>query len=425
MKKIYYLLLLTLPFLFQSCLKEEEDIFGKDPSVRVEEALKNYKKVLASAENGWLLEYYAETNQVYGGYNFAMKFSNSDVTAYFELADPTTSMTSLYQLISDDGPVLSFDTYNPFLHFFADPSSDMPDAYEGDYEFILMGISEDGSTINLKGKKTGNRMVMKQLAESPDTYLSKVGNIEKACIAPAYSMTVNNKIIDCSINNHQLVYQYADESDAIESGKVAFCYTSTGIRLYEATEIAGKTVQVFTLENQQLVSEDGNIVISLIFPPANETLAAMLSPTSSHILGLNFDYLKDTYNMSDAVKGWLQNACSQNLENMGELLVELYFRAYEGKSCFCYYSNDGEKNWAVMYNYEHKAVSGTENKVVFSPQCEEGLNAEYYPHLKPFVNKVLAEGTYLVTANDKSNPTEFRLTSEKEPNIWFDVYVLK
>ena len=38
MKKIYYLLLLVFPFVLQSCLKEEEDLFDGTPSERMEEA---------------------------------------------------------------------------------------------------------------------------------------------------------------------------------------------------------------------------------------------------------------------------------------------------------------------------------------------------------------------------------------------------
>ena len=39
MKKIYYLLLLALPLIFQSCFKDDDDIFDKPASQRMEERL--------------------------------------------------------------------------------------------------------------------------------------------------------------------------------------------------------------------------------------------------------------------------------------------------------------------------------------------------------------------------------------------------
>ncbi len=134
MKKVYLLLLILSPLIFQSCLKDQEDLFDESPAERMSQALSEYKSVLASSENGWILEYYPEANQSYGGFVFIVEFSESEVTAFTELAsDASTSVTSLYQLISDDGPVLSFDTYNSFLHFFSQPSGSMPDGYQGDF----------------------------------------------------------------------------------------------------------------------------------------------------------------------------------------------------------------------------------------------------------------------------------------------------
>lgn len=422
MKKIYTLLLLVFPFLLQSCLKEEKDIFGKDPSIRMEEALKNYKKVLAAAENGWSLEYYAEPNQKYGGYNFAMKFSTSEVSAYSELADnPSESVTSMYQLISDDGPVLSFDTYNMFLHFFSNPSEDYPDALEGDYEFILQGISEDQNEIKLKGKKTGNRMVLRRLSESPADYLAKVASMQEQLAAPAYSMTANGKVMDCSLLNHTLTYQYMDENEAIVIESVAFCYTPTGIELYEETEINGLSLKGFTFENGLLTASGGNAIISLIFPPLNETVIALLSSTAT--FAMDFSYAEDYYDMSETLKSWISTAYEANTD-MGETLLALYFRFYKNQTCFQFISNDGKDNWAVMFGYTLKTVPGTEDEVIFGSEYTDGINAEFYPHLAPVVSNIIGEGTYKIEADNTVSPTAIKFTSKNNPSIWFILYSL-
>ena len=133
-KKVYIVLLLLIPFVFQACLKDQADIFDESPAVRMEKVLTAYKELLASSNNGWLLEAYPERNQSYGGYSFILKFTSSSVDAFSELSDDIaeSSGETLYVLNSDDGPVLSFDTYNSFLHFFATPSASLTDGYQGD-----------------------------------------------------------------------------------------------------------------------------------------------------------------------------------------------------------------------------------------------------------------------------------------------------
>ena len=390
MKKIYILLLLVFPFLLQSCLKEEEDIFGKDPSIRVEEALKNYKEVLAAAENGWLLEYYAESNQKYGGYNFALKFSTSEVTAYFELADPSESVTSMYQLISDDGPVLSFDTYNIFLHYFSNPSEDLPDAREGDYEFILQGISDDQTEIKLKGKKTGNRMVLKRLTETPEDYLNKVIEIQKASKAPKYSMEVAGTIIDCSLAGNVLSYQYSGEDSQIVSGNVAFCYTDTGIRLYEKTEIKGATFRDFTYADDQFNAIGADASINLIFLPVNQQFVMGDWFIAYSQLG---EYAKPYYNVvkqaEDELGEVLQYAFIGSMlydkfgfnfissgyggllgldyELIGENKISLVFNSTGEGDGVWYHNNAGFANALVPFGYSKPRVFTLETDNLRSP----------------------------------------------------------
>ena len=55
MKKtaIILFLVLAIPALLTSCLFDEEDLFDKSASERIEAAKQEAKTVLESAENGW------------------------------------------------------------------------------------------------------------------------------------------------------------------------------------------------------------------------------------------------------------------------------------------------------------------------------------------------------------------------------------
>ena len=157
----------VLGLTLQSCLMEEKQLFDKSPAERMDAYLSEYNALLESSENGWLLEYYAEEDQSYGGYPYILKFAEGQVTAYFQLADDLEeAKTSYYKVTSDDGPVLTFDTYNEYIHFFATPDIDNYQAYEGDYEFRILDKNEDSSEITIQGKRTGNYMKLRKFIHS-------------------------------------------------------------------------------------------------------------------------------------------------------------------------------------------------------------------------------------------------------------------
>ena len=144
-----------------SCYKTEEDIWEDSSAVRTEKTLAAYEDALCAEENGWVLQYFA--NESEQAYPLLMKFKkNSEVTMAANNSVSSSSgyneKTSTFDLISDMGPVLTFNTYNPLLHCFSDPGSDGL-GHLGDYEFQIMGQNEDGS-FDLRGKKWAVNMRM-------------------------------------------------------------------------------------------------------------------------------------------------------------------------------------------------------------------------------------------------------------------------
>lgn len=160
---------------FSSCKNEEDDIFSASAAQRLDEYKKEYAEALTSNGGRWLMEYFANEDEE--GYVFAMTFNkNGSVRmigqnkwqSYVFVDDE-----SLWDIIADDGPVLSFNSYNEVLHLFSTPENitgpyapTNPDAdpddndidetgtgHGGDYEFVILGLSEDGQTMHLTGKK--------------------------------------------------------------------------------------------------------------------------------------------------------------------------------------------------------------------------------------------------------------------------------
>lgn len=175
-----------------SCNHEEADIFDQSAAQRTEEARKQYKEILLDKGGKWQMEYF--TTEEEHGYVYLFTFRNDGTVTISGNNEYITKLTnidssvpsygsetSLWTILSDNGPVLSFNSYNRIFHLFADPE-DIPDTerdeqgygHKGDYEFDLMKFSND--TLYLEGKKNGAEIIMTRIAPETDdeTYLNEV-----------------------------------------------------------------------------------------------------------------------------------------------------------------------------------------------------------------------------------------------------------
>lgn len=252
--KIMTLVLLMLPaFMLQSCLKDDEEVFDKNSANRMAEYLVKAKEVLTSGNATWLMEMYPEEAQAYGGYAFTIKFDGENAIVRSDLFKSSYEATSLWTLTNDDGPVLTFDTYNEILHYFSTPgpgssgSSIFPDvpgyvAFEGEFGWILQDVQQD--TIKLRGKKTGNTVYMYRLAEDPKEYIEKAQDINDQIIFTGLKYVNGDDVIEGVID---VDYRQITFTHGAEEKTVAYAVTPTGIRLYKDLEMAGVKVRELNL----------------------------------------------------------------------------------------------------------------------------------------------------------------------------------
>ena len=175
-----------------SCNHEEADIFDQNAAHRTEEARKMYKEILLDKGGKWQMEYF--TTEEEHGYVYLFSFRNDGTVTISGNNEYITKLTnidsnvpsygsetSMWTILSDNGPVLSFNSYNTIFHLFATPE-DIPGTerdeqgygHSGDYEFDLMKFSND--TLYLEGKKNGAEIIMTRIAPETDdeTYLNEV-----------------------------------------------------------------------------------------------------------------------------------------------------------------------------------------------------------------------------------------------------------
>lgn len=119
MKKTILYLFIALPaLLLQSCLKDQEDIFDQPSSLRLQEAVEKAHKALYDQHKLWVLDYYPEKEQGYGGFSMILQFDEQTVTAWrlketeevmasSSNADLWLKATSEYKVKGEGGPMLS------------------------------------------------------------------------------------------------------------------------------------------------------------------------------------------------------------------------------------------------------------------------------------------------------------------------------
>ena len=265
--KLLFCCVALLAFTLQSCSNKEEEIFEESPSARLQALMDKTQATLVSSENGWVMDYFPDRDLSYGGFLYILKFNKQSVEAYCELSDDLSeSIESLYKLSNDDGAVLSFDSYNEFLHFFATPSSGRYEAYDGDFEFKIMKVEDD--LITLKGKRSGNAIYLHRLKEEPVQYLEKCVKTSENIFAPKASGTYGGTAIEALVDpDVRYITIYLNGG---EYGQY-FLPTPTGVRFVEPLEINGATISELSYDNIKFIfsgtdSNGANIQFTCALP---------------------------------------------------------------------------------------------------------------------------------------------------------------
>ena len=290
MKKIYFLIAMVTATMLASCTKEQEDFFSDSSANRADAAIAADIQVLTSAANGWLIQYFPESQQSYGGYNIIARFTaDGKVEALGEFSEGETS-TSLYSVNQSAGLVLSFDTYNEAIHIFSDPAAplggDEGKGLEGDYDFSILKATND--EIILKGKKSGNRAIMTPMKSNEwAAYLDEVAAVEEAMYAKKYALTIGSTELVAIPSDRTLVVDYEEDGEEVET-IIPYVVTPEGLKFYETVTILGKEFSGFNYAAESDVfpaTDNGEVKLSIVKGTLAEQFIEGLWFTSMSNLG--------------------------------------------------------------------------------------------------------------------------------------------
>lgn len=404
---------LTALAVLASCSREEERLFEQSAAERAQAAITTAEDVLTAAPNGWHMVYFANPEKKTSAHiqlNFAKNGQVSAATASGKIIKRDTA--SMWEVVNDICPILTFNTYNNIMHTWADPGTNGL-GYEGDYEFLILEATPD--RVRLKGKKYGAYTVMYALKDGED-----ITTITAESDKSLNDIFKNSNLLDYkdgdSINtvfNDEGILRFAKQSQLFEIEDPYTSVTGMPNGLHLMTTMTGEknTNRHFVFEQDGLLHAE----------------SAMLMPTQQYV----FNYMKLkgqgwTLDMSDIpptgltpldqVNEELRDLAGQSGNKRTAKVVGLRLTYNEdyifGEQVITYWMEFKYTDKTTIFGhlyYEYKAEFNGEDITLtyVGPQETEDKQAENMltslPTLKSLFESI--NGTYKFTYNSPINPS--------------------
>lgn len=450
-KILSFSILLAGASLFVGCAGEEESLFEKSAAERLNETSAVYTSRLEASRGGWVMEYYP-TNDIggYGGIGYLLmaRFNpdhsvtmamNNELSLNKYLEDTTP-----WEVITDNGPVLSFNSYNECMHTFSDPESyirgiavgDQGTGVGGDYEFVMVDVPENGQFIMLKGKKRGTYTRMTRIPEGTnlEEYLMDVNSFfDKMFSADAPNPVFLNMgdkkfTVEESATSVPNIYPFGKDAIAFESRHPFLITKRDGnyyMRFRSLYEIGDSTVQEF------------------VYDPASDQFTSIDQKNFDQAVITGYPkgtFFEETIQNGRVWSNELNASASDNFKDIMSRMASAFDKGgQELKSVSIQLVTKNGANdliWRIAYNKKKstkmnyidfvftKVQSGDEVTFTYNQPYDSAAEAslERVDGLQDMVN-LLAQ-KFIINKNETDfNLRTMKLVSATDPNTWFTVTI--
>ncbi|MDR1811160.1 MAG: DUF4302 domain-containing protein [Prevotella sp.] len=423
-----------------SCVQTEEDLFDESAALRINHAVADTKELLVSADNGWIMNYFPDESQQ--GATFLMKFNsngvakvatkNNYVTAYRE-------SEGAWDVISESGALLTFNTYIDIFHLFSDPTSGLGSGLGvglgGDYEFIVMQTSPD--KIVLKGKKRGVYIDLRRLPDGQDwpDYFRKLDEMNNrlfnVCVT-RLNLSVNDAVFALSVPeengavSHIFSMQTVGDDDVISEEAYPFIITDKGILFSKTITLNGEGIREFVL------SDDGNSLVCIDKKAGlDETVNAKITAAqdfSDYFFdaidsGMRWTLSTGENGMSPSVQAAYErvNQALATVNNMS--LSQASFLYYSKNNTQAVYLETNTKVGGYLYFDRETIPDGV--TYTFKTNYDNNGKNFYTRYDATDLMSVLSGSFKLERISSALNPSTLKLTNISNPDVWFIVNVKK
>lgn len=267
---------------FPACQQLEPEVFDEPSSARLAGLLSDIRTALSSEQYGWTLDYFPSSK--YAGVTYALSFTDQKVTACVE-TDPATKVTSTYALKTDDGAVLSFDTYNTVLHEYATPNSSLYQAKGGDFEFEIRSFDKEKKVITMVGKRSRNTCTLRPLTKPAEQYFAAVKAFEESITLAAFEGSIGDSLVVGFIDNAVRSISISPKGDETQSVDVRYVVTENTLRLMTPLEYNGVEFTEFSFEPSNETLHGGEISFVKVIPKGYLSFESLLGNYSLQFTG--------------------------------------------------------------------------------------------------------------------------------------------
>lgn len=440
MNKILSLtLLIGAATLMIGCAGEEEDLFDKSAAERLNEMRSIYTSRLEAQPAGWAMQYYPTMND--DGYliladfdaNHSVKIAMCNVYTDNKYSE----CRSVWEVITDNGPVLSFNTYNDLLHIFSDPAEtwggELGTGIGGDYEFVIVDAPEDASYMMLKGKKRGTYTLLTPLEEGTDfeAYFEDVISYQKAYLSAS---APNQLYLRKHVGEGDLEKTYTFDINS-EGGNIRAMVTQEGLDIitygnlhsFIVTKRGGKYYIRF---KEDVSVGDGEMVREMVYDEANDRFVDTEEGTVILYSSSAPEFLQESWEKGHDWTIQKKNNTSEKYNDVMSAASSAFTkinRKYKIGDITLSKTEDGlselsiqygdSKQWAkYLFSYEL-----TGNQLVYTYNSASSTASENIKNSNAAIEQFIMafNGTYTVAPEVTNlNLSKIQLTSQSDPDFW-------
>lgn len=432
-------LLLAGGLLATSCVSEEDDLFDKTAAERLNEIKDVYSARLEAQPAGWAMQYYPTNDDEvpYGnGYLILCDF-NPDHSVKVAMRNAFTDnkydeAVSVWDVITDNGPVLSFNSYNRLFHIFSSPEdvtstddNETGTGIGGDYEFVIVDAPEDASYMMLKGKKRGTYSLLTPLEEGTDyeTYFNDVNSFTSTMFASTvpnriYMMVKDSKYgFDEASTTIPLVY--LDGTDPVMNG---YHYHFLITKRYDDYYLRFRET-IFVDDNEPEAQDFRyDPTLDRFISTENSSVYIMGEDPATFFHGEIFEehhrwQWQTSSEMSDKFKA-LWNEANQQFKGFGGSLTNMVLRQDGGQPRIrVTYNMGGTSRPDFFYNMQKDDTGVTLQYT--GPAETSGQNTlEKIPALKQII-EMMGQHLTITAATTAFNLRYVKVALTSDPDMWF------
>ena len=424
--------------LLSGCMFEQEDFFDESAALRIQHTNEEIKDILCEQStngNGWVMQYFVAGTDDYDfeGFNLFAKFEQSGkVTMASDHrylrngnANKYTEASSIYQMLAEEGPVLSFNSWNDVITVFSDPVD--PEAapknivsngegMRGDYNLVVTSFSKD--KITLRGERYGARSCLIPCPLPFEEYIDSIKVIKSLISNDGVNALVvtdgTNRL--CVTNLQSGLVTLSDRVlDPLSSSLEACVFDLNGFHFEHKNTIVegGEEYQDFVFDYEKgCFSEinNPNVVIKPEYENAGFFVRAMDMGKYWNFASYSegFADLYSQVNAGATKKKYKFNGIKMTKESDGRMRVDMVFTT-GGKSTaagFYFDVTDSDEN-SITMSYVEPSTTNAANVLTAIPEIQIMLTA-------------LSDKFNVTRAGNNFLSKNIVATSVTDPSKWFE-----